>query len=256
MTPDGVARPAPPTVLPTSADMSGESGAADFRFRLVCNGMDGIHDMGGMHGFGPVDPSATESCREGWETRLQATAILARAMTRGDIEAIEPATYLDSTYHERWVIAAERGVVSRGVISPETLARWQEQFASDAAAQPPRTDDPDRVTQVQALVDRSFALPSAQNPRFSVGDRVRVRRMRPERHHRSPRYIRGVVGEVERVACQDHVPGTRFSANQTEPVYTVRFSSVDLWGDRVDEGEGEYDLFIDQWESYLEAADE
>ena len=69
--------------------------------------MDGIHDMGGMHGFGPVDSSATHSGHEGWETRLQAAAFLARAITRGDIEAIEPATYLDSTYHERWVIAAE-----------------------------------------------------------------------------------------------------------------------------------------------------
>jgi len=212
--------------------------------------------MGGMHGFGSVDPSASESGHEGWESRLQAVAFMAGAITRAGIEAIEPAKYLDSTYHERWIIAAEKRAVAKGTVDAEVLARWQDVFAADADARPPRTEDPDRVARAQATIDRSFVLPPARNPRFAVGDRVRVKRMRPERHHRSPRYIRGVVGEVENVACQDYLPGIPSSAGLAEPVYTLRFDSVDLWGDRTDEGEPPYHLFIDQWESYLEAADE
>ena len=221
--------------------------------------MDGIHDMGGMHGFGPVEVSAIEPLPdgwEGWENRLQAVALLSGTITRPGIEAIEPATYLESTYHERWIIAAENRAVDKGKVDPDALARWRDVFATDAEAEPPRTEDPDRVARLQAMLDRSFTLPRAEGPRFAAGDRVAVKRMRPERHHRCPRYLRGAVGEVDRVPGQEPLPGTPFSAGLTEPVYTVRFHSVDLWGDRTDEGEPPYDLFIDLWESYLEDTDE
>jgi len=104
------------------------------------------------------------------------------------------------------------------------------------------------------MLDKSFTLPAAEAPQFAVGERVRVNRMRPEPHHRCPRYLRGVVGEVEKVPAQDFLPGTPFSANLVEPVYTVRFNSVDLWGDRTGQGEPPYDLFIDLWQTYLEPA--
>ncbi|MCP3910922.1 MAG: nitrile hydratase subunit beta [Actinomycetia bacterium] len=214
--------------------------------------MDGIHDMGGMHGFGAVDAAATESGYEGWESRLQAVAFIAGAITRGGIEQIEPIRYLDSTYHERWILCAEDRAVGKGMTDSATLERWREVFTADRQAQPPRTENADNVARVQAMIDKSFSLPPAESPTFAVGDRVRVKRMRPEPHHRCPRYLRGVVGVVEKVAARDYLPGTRFSQNLTEPVYTVRFGSVDLWGDRTEQGEPPYDLFIDQWQSYLE----
>ncbi|MCP5025024.1 MAG: nitrile hydratase subunit beta [Actinomycetia bacterium] len=214
--------------------------------------MDGVHDMGGMHGFGAVDTAAADSGHEGWESRLQAVAFMAGAITRAGIEEIEPVAYLDSTYHERWIVCAEGRAVGKGMTDEATLERWREVFAADATAQPPRREDPANVAAVQAMLDKSFSLAPAESPRFAVGDRVRVKRMRPEPHHRSPRYIRGAVGVVEKVAAQDYLPGTRYSENLTEPVYTVRFNSVDLWGDRTEQGEPPYDLFIDQWETYLE----
>ncbi len=80
--------------------------------------------------------------------------------------------------------------------------------------------------------------------------------MRPEPHHRCPRYIRGAIGEVEKVVADDFVPGTRMSEDIVEAVYTIRFDSTELWGDRAADGEPPFDLFIDQWERYLEPADE
>ena len=91
-----------------------------------------------------------------------------------------------------------------------------------------------------------------------MGARVRVKRMRPEPHHRCPRYLRGVVGEVEKLACSGL--SARHAASPTdltEPVYTVRFNSVDLWGDRTDQGELTLrPVHRSVAESYLEAADE
>ena len=96
----------------------------------------------------------------------------------------------------------------------------------------------------------------AADPRFDVGDRVRVRRMRPEVHHRCPRYVRGAIGVVERVAGDEHVPraGPGQPDGPLEAVYTVRFDSTELWGDRREAGEPPYELLIDLWERYVEAA--
>jgi nitrile hydratase len=76
--------------------------------------------------------------------------------------------------------------------------------------------------------------------------------MRPEAHHRCPRYLRGALGEVERVLGADPVPDAD-DEDDVEPVYTVRFSSMDLFGDQTEAGEPPYVLLIDLWERYLEA---
>jgi len=206
--------------------------------------MDGIHDMGGMHGFGPIDTTAVEPTHESWETRMQVVAFVSGAVSRGSI-----------TYHERWLLAGEQRGVATGRVDAEALERWRQVFADDPDATPPRVEQPDGVERVQAMIERPFTLPPAVEARFGVGDRVRVKRMRPESHHRCPRYIRGAVGEIEKVVADDHLPGTRTSDNQTETVYTVRFDSIDLFGDRTADGEPPYDLLIDQWERYLEPAD-
>ena len=217
--------------------------------------MDGIHDMGGMHGFGPVDVGAVAPTHEEWQTRLQVVALISGAVSRGAIEAIDPATYLSSSYYERWLLAAEQRGVDTGRVDAGALERWRQVFADDPAASPPRAEQPENVERVQQMVERPFTLPPAVEPRFGVGDRVRVKRMRPEPHHRCPRYIRGAVGEIETVVADDHLPGTRPGDDRTETVYTVRFDSTDLFGDRTGDGEPPYDLLIDQWESYLEPAD-
>jgi nitrile hydratase len=98
---------------------------------------------------------------------------------------------------------------------------------------------------VLAALDDVPTLPAAVNPRFAVGDRVRVQRMRPPGHNRSPRYLRGVEGVVQRVQCNDVRPGAG-----AEPVYLVSFDAVDVWGDDADKGA----VYADMWEGYLEPA--
>ena len=80
--------------------------------------------------------------------------------------------------------------------------------------------------------------------RFAVGDRVTVARMAPVGHHRCPRYVRGVAGEVVRVPGGWAPPG---EDGDPEATYTVRFAMRDLWGDDAEPGH----LYLDLWERYL-----
>ena len=207
--------------------------------------------MGGMHGFGAVvtaDGHLTH--HEPWEVRAQVLGLVSGTATRGAIEALEPATYLASSYYVRWLLAAESTVLQRGHLDAADLDRWRDAFVTDADVRMPVSSDPAVVAAIRGSGPHHHG--TATSHAFGPGDRVRVRRMRPERHHRCPRYLRGVTGEVEKVLGADPVPGLRAAEQAAEPCYTVRFSSVDLFGDRTADGEPPYVLCVDLWERYLE----
>ena len=218
--------------------------------------MDGIHDMGGMAGFGPVDVDDVGPTHEPWEARAQVVALLGSDGSRASIEALAPAEYLQAGYYERWLLSAERRCVEMGNIADEDLERWRSALAKDPERLPPRSHDPDAAEALVEVLTTTPVLGPATSPRFAVGDRVRVRRMRPEEHHRCPRYVRGVIGVVERVVGDDHVPrpAPGEELGPLEAVYTVGFDSNDLWGDRSAGGETPFEVMIDLWESYLEGA--
>ena len=214
--------------------------------------MDGVHDMGGMHGFGPVPVEDDEPVfHEPWEGRTvglmiaTAAAGLRHGSIRPGIEAIDPATYLGSTYFERWASSVESGLVDAGTLTAAEIDARAE------SREPPRdhADDTnaDMVSWLRgALVNRPHGPSGEDVPaRFAVGDSVTVKRMAPVGHHRCPRYVRGATGTVTRM------PGGWPHASSDEPAeatYTVRFTMTDLWGDDAEPGW----LSIDLWERYLE----
>jgi nitrile hydratase beta subunit len=211
--------------------------------------VDGIHDMGGMHGFGPVAPEPDEPVfHERWEGRTFGLTLVAgstglmRGSGRARIEAMPPADYLGASYYERWAHAVEAGLVEAGTLTREEI----DARAATGGAEPVRSGagNPDMV----ALVPKLLASPQPTSgvpvaAAFAVGDRVTVRRMAPARHHRCPRYVRGATGTVTRVAGGWPPAGER----EPEAVYTVRFAQSDLWGDDAEPGT----LSIDLWERYL-----
>lgn len=214
--------------------------------------MDGVHDMGGLHGFGDVvTPGGEATHHEPWEVRAQMVGLLGGAVNRPLLEELPPAQYLSSGYYARWLLAAENGAVDRGIVTSDALQRWRDLFASDPEAGVPRADPPDRLALVKRFLGPTPQLAPAPAPAFTDGERVRVRRVRPEAHHRSPRYLRGVTGVVETVAGDDHLPGTRRGDESSATVYTVAFRSIDIWGPT---DEPPFELMIDLWEPYLEAA--
>ncbi|HEX8803296.1 MAG TPA: nitrile hydratase subunit beta [Acidimicrobiales bacterium] len=219
--------------------------------------MDGIHDMGGMHGFGAVVPEAGEPVfHERWEGRTFALSVLAavtglqRGGMRPRIEAIEPATYLASSYYERWALALEAALVDDGVLRTDEIdARAAAGPTGGIAGAAVARGDGDGATDdLAALAVTLLARPGQPSgqpvpARYAVGDRVTVRRMAPAPHHRCPRYVRGVTGVVDRVEGGWRHPG----ADDPEAVYTVRFAMRDLWGDDAEPGH----LHVDLWERYL-----
>ena len=216
--------------------------------------MEGAHDLGGLGGFGPVvTPDGHLGSHERWELRAQALALFGfSGSVRPWIERIDPATYLASSYYERWLLAAERGAIETGVVEQEALDRWRAVFAADEAATPPVTVD-DRLRQaVEHVMTHPDRMPPAAAPRFATGDRVVVRRLRdPARHHRCPRYVRGATGIVERVCGDEPIPGGA-GRDDVAATYTVAFRSHDLWGPG---DEPAFSVRVDLCEEYLEALD-
>lgn len=70
--------------------------------------------------------------------------------------------------------------------------------------------------------------------RFKPGDRVKVLKAYPPGHIRTPYYIRGCVGEIERVCGAFPNPeelALMRSGLPAEPLYRVRFRQEDVWPD-------------------------
>jgi nitrile hydratase subunit beta len=222
--------------------------------------MDGVHDMGGMHGFGPVVvEGGDEVFHEDWEARVFALYHLCNVRDlvggpggRAVRESMDPAHYLEASYYERWLWSAERRLEAKGTISPGEVEAMLARLAAGEAA--PMDEDPELAAEAVAdLREGSAPLGIAVSPRFKQGERVRVRRIHPAGHTRCPRYVRGVVGIVDRVQGTDLLPdrATYGLPTEPEPVYAVAFSSQDLWGES---DEPPWTVLVDLFDTYLEPA--
>ncbi len=86
-----------------------------------------INDVGGMEGFGSVDPyDDGELFHADWEARVYAlNAMLLRRGVynldefRDAIERLPPQEYLRASYYERWFAAIRTLLVEKGVLKHE-----------------------------------------------------------------------------------------------------------------------------------------
>ena len=207
--------------------------------------MDGIHDLGGIEGFGPVEVEAHEPVfHEDWERRAFRInmAILIGLQPSGgafrhSIERMDPAHYLTSSYYEHWLTGVSTLLVEAGRVSSEELDRragGRFPLSRPDRGSAPAAPEPDRT-----------------ESRFSVGNRVRVREWHPAGHTRAPRYVQGKRGVVARVDGAFNVPDfeAHGGGRVLDPTYSVRFTARELWG----EGGAENDVVhVDLWERYLE----
>lgn len=204
--------------------------------------MDGIHDMGGVEGYGsvPYVPEEPISTGERWEAFTAAAFFaLERSGTtnidahRHRIERIDPDRYLPISYWGRWLVAVEAAVVEQGVVTTDEVEGALAALGRDPeiTAPPPRLHPNDGLEAQGGT--RSFVREVGQPPRFATGDRVRVRAHAPHRgHHRLPRYVRGRTGTVARVYPAFTLPDTMAHGRGEAPayVYAVAFAASELWG--------------------------
>lgn len=219
--------------------------------------MNGPHDLGGEHGFGPVAPEQDEPCfHADWEKRALGITLSCGAFgawtideSRHARENIPPATYLAASYYEIWIRALETLLVRHRFVSAQELEAGQS-LGQGAAPKGMLTAD-----KVAAVLARGGPCdrPAAAGPRFAAGDRVRSRNAHPWTHTRLPRYARGKVGIVEAVQGSFVFPDDNAHGRGENPqwVYTVVFDSAEIWGEGAEAG---LTVSIDAWESYLERA--
>jgi nitrile hydratase subunit beta len=222
--------------------------------------MDGVHDMGGMHGFGPVvRPGGELPYHERWEPRIFAIQMLvgierlgAGPGGRAVREEMDPADYLAASYYERWLYSAEQRLLRGGRIAPGDVEAMVARLEAGEAI----PDYRDATMAERALEELRASQPMDRPPaetRFAPGQRVRVKRMHRPGHTRCPRYARGAIGQVEDVRGADRLPDRAVYGETVapEPVYSVAFGSDALWGPSE---EAAWTVYLDLWESYLEAA--
>ena len=102
-----------------------------------------------------------------------------------------------------------------------------------------------------------MSQPATQSvaPQFQVGDRVRVREAYPLGHLRTPYYIRGHSGVVERLCGAYPNPEELAHARNglpAQPLYRVRFSQREVWPDYCGPTQDTVDLEI--YQHWLEPA--
>jgi nitrile hydratase subunit beta len=219
--------------------------------------MNGVHDMGGMEGFGPIQYEKNEPV---FHTRWEGhTFALNRAMRawgkwnidtgRYQIELIPAADYLGMSYYERWFTRLVELLVKHGFVTREEIARG-EATTGFIKAKP-------ALTAEMASRPPSRDIASSHDPtvvaRFKVDQRVRARNIHPTGHTRLPRYARGKVGEIVRDHGVFDFPDTNahFLGENRQHVYSVRFASRELWGERASPCDS---VYIDMWDDYLEQA--
>ena len=207
--------------------------------------MDGIYDLGGVTGFGPVDVERDEPVfHQAWEALGYALGGLGMNVLgafnmdeiRHAIERIEPRRYLASSYYDRVVIGVATLFVEKGVLTREEL----EAHAGGG------------FPLARPVAPRARELTPTAPARFSIGDAVAVRDLHRAGHTRAPRYVRGKRGVVVHVAPRFSLPDVAAHGltPREEPTYHVRFEARELWGDAA---EPNATVVVDLWESYLEA---
>jgi nitrile hydratase subunit beta len=222
--------------------------------------MNGGHDIGGMHGFGPIHPeleAEEEVFHAEWERRVFGLRLAVGALGKFNIdmaryarERQHPADYLRHAYYENWLAGLEKLLVETGLVTAEELATGKAVGVADE-------DIRKRVRKAEqvpvALAKGSPAnMPLDVPPRFKSGDRVRAVNRHPTGHTREPRYVRGCVGVIHthhgaHVFPERSAEGVR----EGQHLYCVRFETSALWGESDSTKSA---VYVDLWEAYLERA--
>ena len=217
--------------------------------------MNGIHDLGGMHGLGPIAPEKNEPVfHEPWEARVYAMVRAMGAWRKWNIDAsrfqreqIPPAEWLRMSYYEKWLTGLCELMVAKGLVTTAELA------SGKPAPVAPKSSPALTAAQVPALVAKGSPSnrPSSATALFRPGQSVRTRNINPSGHTRLPRYARGRSGTIDRVHGVFVFPDTNalFQGEQPQHLYSVKFSARELWGK---DAAPRDQIYLDLWESYLE----
>ncbi len=223
--------------------------------------MNGVHDVGGMDGFGRIEYEANEPVfHEPWERRVFGMALTGAGVPpksldalRHELERLDPLQYLSSSYYERWLARIENAAIEAGLLSRDEIADRIKLFTTDPEQPVPRLEDPERTRQIAHALrtGRPTLRRVRHKPRFAIGDKIITRNLNPRGHTRLPRYARGKRGVIVAHHGAHVFPDSNAHGLGENPqhLYTVRISARQLWGDTA---QVKAHVHLDLWESYLE----
>jgi len=218
--------------------------------------MNGGQDLGGMMGFGPIDPETGEPVFHAeWERRVFALTLAAGApggwnidMSRFARENRPPQDYLSKSYYELWLAGLETLLAERGLVSAQEIEEGRPIGPSEPPARILAAADVEAAMRRGGPADREPSRPASYKP----GDRVMTINSHPRGHTRLPRYVRGKPGIVDAVHGCHVFPDSNAAGLGEDPqwLYGVLFDAADLWGPDAEPGQT---LRVDLWEPYLVA---
>ena len=217
--------------------------------------MDGIHDMGGMDGFGPIPIKNKEPVFHAtWEARVWAMNRALGAWGEWNIDAgrytleqLDPALYLSSSYYQRWLYRTENLLVDHGLVSREEIETLPANRKTKNSREPLSLDE----ILTRQRNTRSARLNDDVAPRYHMGDQVRARNIHPKGHTRTPRYVRGRLGVIDRDHGVFIFPDTNavFAGKRPQHLYSVCFTAREIWGTKAVVTDK---VYVDMWDEYLE----
>jgi nitrile hydratase beta subunit len=220
--------------------------------------MDGIADMGGTEGCGPVHPPRVDepTFAEPWQRRAFGLVQLSVELAgwnvdafRHAVERLDRTDYFGDGYFGRWLNAVELILTDSALLAPSAIQARARNLRGENIEEPPAPEPATR--DFVPTAEGSLRTVDAA-PEFEVSDRVRARNISPAGHTRLPRYARGHTGVVTVVQPASVLPDTNahFKGENPQYVYSVRFDSHELWGEDAEP----FTLTLDMFESYLEKA--
>src|SRR5262249_40994069 len=166
--------------------------------------MNGVHDMGGMDGFGKVEPERNEPVfHEAWEGRVMAMnrAMGATGMWNIDVrrfsrEMLPPHVYLASSYYRKWFLGLEQMLLERGLVDADEIAAGH----ALRPGKPLKRGKFDVAAVDRVMTRGSFSRPAPAPARFKPGDRVGAQNIHPVCPARVEGYVGGYYSMGERAA--------------------------------------------------------
>lgn len=213
--------------------------------------MNGAHDLGGKHGFGPIDQSQTDNFTADWEEKVFGLTLCCGMLGHWNLdqsryarESTDPANYLAASYYEHWLHGLELLLLKNGIVSAQEMRTGKcSSLTTDTAA------TPEKVKQVLANGAPTL-LSSNCTAKFEISQTVVVKNENSKEHTRAPAYIKGVAGHIVKnhgthIYADEHA----LSGKKTpQHLYSVRFEAKSIWGDTAEPGSC---VYVDLFEPYL-----
>ena len=127
--------------------------------------MNGVHDLGGNHGFGPVEREQNEPAfHADWEKAVLVMNLVGMVKRiynidefRHAIERMGQSRYLDTSYYEHWLASVETLMIEKGVIGRDELDARTKQFEQNPDTPLSGVKNPELLAAVMNVVRKGMA---------------------------------------------------------------------------------------------------